>query len=496
MIDSDKKYDKFIKDIAVIGITQWGVKLRTFLILPLFTKTLGAESYGMWIQVVAALGLASIFCGIGSFAFVRFFAAETNKQKISHGFFSILLFILTLSSIFAFIIYSSSSILARDFFGGYESENIVKLIAVILPFFVINNFAFFFLRTFRKMTRYGLIQIIQNYSELLMIVLLIHLYDDIYHVLIATLITYILFAAYIFWTIFKNIGFELPNSSDILKLKEFIGFDLPNVPVNLGSWMTITIDRYVISAFLGIAKTGIYSASYNFASMNGLLFTPLNFVLVPTLCQAYDENQISKVRTIMTFSMKYYLMLAIPSFAYMSFYAKNLLQIATTAEIANFGAYIIPILSMAMLLQGLQGLIAQILILVKKTNINGIIWIGIAVINLSFNIILVPKLGIIGSAITSLLSFLLATIITSLACEKYLEFNMDWRSASKCILATIIMLAFLNLFNWVGLLGILLSIVLGFIIYIVSIFLLDFFTKREISIFKALILSSKGLVLK
>ena len=51
----ENPYQKFAKDIIVIGITNLLVGLSGLVLLPLLTKTLGAHDYGIWSQVNVTL---------------------------------------------------------------------------------------------------------------------------------------------------------------------------------------------------------------------------------------------------------------------------------------------------------------------------------------------------------------------------------------------------------------------------------------------------------
>ena len=76
-------YQRFSKEVIVIGIMSLLVALSDFLWLPLLTKTLGVQDYGIWTQVKATVGLIVPLAGLGlPFAMVRFLAAKKDKKEI------------------------------------------------------------------------------------------------------------------------------------------------------------------------------------------------------------------------------------------------------------------------------------------------------------------------------------------------------------------------------------------------------------------------------
>lgn len=486
MPNSTRTYQKFTKDTIIVGITQLSLSLRGLILLPVITKLLGAANYGIWVQVGISLSLVAGFCGVGSFAFMRFFAGETNKEKIRNGFFSLLIFIFSLSCLVALIIFFFATPLAESLFGGREATNIVRLSALILPFFAVNSLFLFFFRTFRKMKLYGLLLLVQSYAEMGIAILLILTGRGIFGVVLAMLITYLASELGMLFLIIREVGFGFPPISSFVKMKDYLRFDIPYIPSNLCLWIANTSDRYVIAIFLGIAATGIYSAGYTLGALTMLYLGPLNIVLVPALAHLYDNNQIQDVKIHLTYSLKYFLLLAIPSAAGLSLLAKPILQVLTTPEFAAAGSTVVPFVAASMILRGASGIITQPINLVKRTGILGIAWGIAAALNLGLNLFLIPRWGIVAAAITTLLSFAVATTLTSYASFKYLKFDIDWLSILKSITASVIMCIIIWYIHPIELLDVLLCIGIGAGIYAAILFLLKCFTKEETKFFREL----------
>lgn len=491
MPDSTQIYQKFTKDTIIVGVTQLSLMLKGLILLPVITKLLGVANYGIWVQVGVTLSLIGGLTGIGSFAFIRFFAGETNKEKIRNGFFSLLIFIFSLSCLVALILFFFATPLAETLFGGREAANIVRLSALILPFFSVNSLFFFFFRTFRKMKLYGLLLLVQSYAEIGIVMVLILRGGGIFGVVLAMLITYLASELVMLFLIVREVGLGFPPISSFVKMKDYLRFDLPFLPSNLCLWIANTSDRYVIAIFLGIAATGIYSAGYTLGAITMLYLGPLNIVLVPALAHLYDNNKIQEVKNHLTYSLKYFLLLAIPSAAGLSLLAKPVLQVLTTPEFATAGSTVVPLVAASMILRGAGGIITQPINLVKRTGIVGIAWGIAAALNLGLNLFLIPRWGIIAAAITTLLSFAVASTLTSYVSFKYLKFDIDWMFILKSLFATAVMSIVILLFNPTGLPVLLYTVAIGAMAYFVMIYLMKGLTPEEISFFKNLVLSLK-----
>lgn len=136
---------------------------------------------------------------------------------------------------------------------------------------------------------------------------------------------------------------------------------------------------------------------------------------------------------------------------------------------------------------GMYGITNNILILEKKTKILGKIWILVGFLNLLFNIIAVPFIGIIGAAIVTLLCYLIALLITIFYSRKYLELPYDYTSMIKIAISSIIMGIVVAIINPNGIWNVLITIIIGILVYFLVLFLIKGINKEELNFFKTMI---------
>ena len=83
MATLENSYQKFAKDVGIIGVTSILTSLSGIILLPLLTKTLGSHDYGIWAQVQVTIGLALGFVGLGlPYAMTRFLPSKKDKWEI------------------------------------------------------------------------------------------------------------------------------------------------------------------------------------------------------------------------------------------------------------------------------------------------------------------------------------------------------------------------------------------------------------------------------
>ena len=209
-------------------------------------------------------------------------------------------------------------------------------------------------------------------------------------------------------------------------------------------------------------------------------------MLPAVLSKYYDENNMNEVKTVLRYSLKYFLAIAIPSAFGLSLLSKPILTILSTPEIASQGYLITPFVALSALLYGAYAVILQIIVLEKKTKITGAIWIMAAILNLGLNLFFIPYIGILGAAITTLLAFALALILISFYSFKYFKFDIDFRFIFKSIFASIVMSLVIIKWNPAGILNILIVIGICAVVYAVILLLLKGVKKEEIAFFRGL----------
>jgi O-antigen/teichoic acid export membrane protein len=135
------------------------------------------------------------------------------------------------------------------------------------------------------------------------------------------------------FVIISQIGIKLPNFTEI---KPYLAFGLPMLPSYLFTWIINSSDRYVIEYFMDFASVGVYSASYSIGGIILMFMGPISMVLYPTMLKLWEEDKIEEVKTHLQYSLKYYLMLAIPATFGLSVLAKPLLVSLTQKLLGRY----------------------------------------------------------------------------------------------------------------------------------------------------------------
>lgn len=478
----EESYQKFAKDIIITGITQPLVAVSGLVLLLLLTKTLGAHDYGIWSQANITIELAVLLAGLGlPFAMVRFLAAESKRPEIQEGFYSVLCLVFFTSLVISCVMIASPGLIARSFFEG--ATDIVRIVGFTILVWSLDLVFLDLFRAFREMGRYSIFVLARAYGELGLIAYLVLSDHGIFSVVSSLLAIRAVLFPVLFLLIRPKIGLRTPHFS---RINEYLHFALPNVPGIISVWVVNSSDRYVIGYFLGVTSVGFYSSGYMLGIIPLIIAGVLGLVLPPTLSKLYDEGRIAEVRTHLSYSLKYFLTLAIPFVFGAAILAEPVLELFTTAEIASEGHSIVPLVSLGTLVYGIYVVMVHILILPRKTKIIGAAWLLAGSVNLLLNILIVPHVGIVGAAITTVIAYSVALGVVTYYSFKEFRFHVEWNFIIKSLVASGIMCLAIWMIAPAGTLGVILTVVAGVVIYGAILLLLKGFKREEIEFFKGL----------
>jgi O-antigen/teichoic acid export membrane protein len=479
----ENSYQKFAKDVLIIGVTNVLVTLSAIILLPLITKTLGAYDYGIWAQVQVTISLVLGFVGLGlPYAMTRFLPAKTNKEEIQEEFYSVLLVVFLATAVVSVILIAFARFVAEAFFAG--ATDVVGITGLIILVWSLDSVFLSVFRTFRQMKRYALFTIASTYAQIGLIAYLVLNGHGILGMVLAVLAIEGVILLVLCFLIKSQIGIRRPRFSTI---REYLSFGLPTIPGSISAWVVASSDRYVIGYFLGVTSVGVYSAGYGLGSVIMMPAGILGFVLPPTLSKLYDEGRMDEVKTHLSYSLKYTLATTIPFVFGSAILAEPVLRLFSTAQIASDGYFIVPLVALGILFYSTYAIIGHILVVAKKTKIMGLIWIIAAVVNLGLNIVVVPHLGILGAALTTLVAYILALGVGTYYSFREFRFRIDWRFIAKSVIASMTMSSVIWVMHPQSNIATIVAVIVGAAVYGLAIFLLKGFRREEIGFFRTLL---------
>jgi len=467
-----------VRDIGIVGLANIGNSLSGILLLPLLTRTLGLQEYGLYVQFIVTISLVMAFATLGlPYATVRFLSGEKDKRQIQDDVYSTLTFIALFGAAVGIIFLILAGFTSKILFDGFT--NIVYILSILIPVECVLSSLVNLLRAFQETKKYAIISLIKTYVELVAIYIVVINGYGIIYVALSIFIFRAALLIILIAGIIRTVGVCWPRFS---RIREYLSFGLPTVPGGLAAWIVGSSDRYLIGILLGTTYVGYYNPAYSLGSMIIMLMTPINFVLVSVLAKHYDDNRMDLVQSIFKYSLKYFLILAIPASLGISLLSKPLLEMLSTKDIARESYMVTPLIAFGMLLfSSGAGIINFSLYLAKKTKILMINWILAASVNLALNLVFIPKWGIIGAALATALAYAIGFIYSIYFSTKYFKLSFDAFSLIKIVISSVIMAFFIIIFYPSSPCHVILVIAISIFIYFISLIAIKGICAEEIS---------------
>ena len=365
-------------------------------------------------------------------------------------------------------------------FGGTDAAFYIQISALLIFLTAIDQIMSGYFTGFQQIKRYSIFAILETVGEVALIAYLVLSGFGLLGAIASALIVRALISVIGFLWIKSDVRISKPSFSAI---KPYLPFTLPLLPTILCYWFISLGDRYVIGYFMDASAVGIYSAAYGLGAVLAFFYVPLSAVLFPAMVKSYENNKVPEVKTYLSYSLKFFLLLAIPSFFGLSVLSKSLLVTLATSEFVE--AYmVVSIVALATLLFHCSSFNTNVLNLFKETKKVGIVFGASALINVVLNIILVPLMGIMGAAVATLVTFMIHLFVVSKLSLKRLSYSIDFKFIGKSIAASIPMAFVVWKLNPYGAVSILISIGIAVAIYFGILALLRGFTREEFRFLK------------
>ena len=193
----------------------------------------------------------------------------------------------------------------------------------------------------------------------------------------------------------------------------------------------------------------------------------------------------------MSHSLRYFLLVSIPAVFGLSALAKPMLSIFTTEDFLS-GWLVIPIIALSGLLAGVVQIFINTLFIVKKTKAQTYINLAGAVSNTLINLFLIPSVGIVGAALSTLFAYFLMAALCMHMSLKYFKHDFYYLNIAKSILSSMTMYFFISRIDITSIRGLFQAAGIGMFIYLLAMFLLGGFNNQELSLIKKYLFGVKN----
>lgn len=381
------------------------------LIVPVYTNILLPEQYGLYSLSIALLSflciLFSDWIGLSGLRFFRQYQLTEDIPKYMTTLVSMLTFNIILMFGFAYLFqdnfYEFFHIPVKYFFA---------ILLLIIPV-AIRALLFQLIRAQLKSISFTISTIVNQFLTIGLSVFFVKFFDmgamgmllgmGVSISLIDLLLIYQ--SNIIKWFKFQKIEWKF--------LLPIFKYGIPIAATSLSAWIINQSNKFIMNNLSGFSDAGLVGVGYGLTlPMLMTIFATITVAAIPRIINMYEEK--IDVRPIISRFVGYYLLISLPIVIVMSLYCSEYVDLFANDKF-QMAFKLIPYFAFGTFFLALTDYTTLQYHLANKTYIDFIIKFVSGVVGIVLNIILIPKIGLVGVGIATLIAnflyFVLSIII-------------------------------------------------------------------------------------
>ncbi len=398
--------------------------------IPYITSTLTQTQIGInsFVQSNATYFVYLGILGMDSYGCRKIAMLRDDKNKMSSKFFE-LYSIQLIMHIFSIIIYSY-------IFLVLPNEN--KIVYALYLLFIFSSLfdVFWFYKGIEEFKTISIRNTIVKLVGMILLFLIVKSPDDFYKYILVIYLPQLLIQFYMWITLRKYINFKyFKFTLNIDDFKGALSYFLPFI----ASSIYLVLDKTILGILGTMDEVAIYDQSQKIVRIALTVISSISAVLMPQISNLFAKKDDEKINQYMLTSSKYIWIFAFGMLFGLNaisnnfvpwFYGKEYLSIINIFWIS----------ALLFVIVGGANLVAtQYLIPIGKQRLYTIALIISSIVNLIFNVILIPHIGMYGAAIGSVIAEFVGVSLEMYFANCYFNIRILFQGFWKPILCGIVM---------------------------------------------------------
>lgn len=407
--------------------------LGNAVIVPVYTNLLSPQEYGLYSISIALLSFLCIifsdWVGLSGLRFFKRHQLEDDLPRYMSTLVSILVMNVGLMFVLAFLF-------RHDFYSFFniQSKYFLAILVLIVPV-AIRALLSQLLRAQLKSLSFTLATILNQFTTILLSIFIIKYFHlGAMSLLFGMGISITLIDVLLIYqsNICKTFKFEKIQWDVLLPVFKY---GIPIAATSLTGWIINQSNKFIMNSINGFSDVGIVGVAYGLTlPLFMTIFSIITVAAVPRIIIMYEEK--IDVRPIVSRFTGYFLLLALPAMTVISLYASDYVGMLSNEKF-QAAFKLIPYFAFGTFFMALSDYTTLQYHLANKTHIDFIIQLISGIVNVAVNIILIPKMGLVGVGIANLSANLLYVILSSIIVLPGLRFRVPYKTISLMMISAV-----------------------------------------------------------
>lgn len=408
--------NNLIKNFLSFSIGGYASLVIGFFTIPIITRLVTPEQYGIFsfFNLIINLGMVFIILGFDQ-GFVRYYYEEKNR-------FLLLYYSLKYPCIF-FIILTPVFFLFKNKISYfiYQEINIFMVMILILTIFfsIVNRFSMLIVRMNKKGLKFSLLQIFQQIFNFVFIIGFYKKYGNSYKILVLAYAFSIILITLLSIIFEKNTWLKDTKEKLEINIGDLFKYGYPFILTMSLTWIFQSSDKIIIKIFSNLNELGLYAAAFKIIALINVIQTGFTMFWVPVAYEKYNKEPENKIFFEQVFNVISFAILLLAIIVLMS---KNLI-ILLLGEKYLLAGMIMPCLVFMPIMYTVSETTVLGINFSKKTKYHIVISLLVAIFNIVGNLILVPRFGAKGAAISTGIAYILFFSLRTYFAKKLINYN-------------------------------------------------------------------------
>jgi O-antigen/teichoic acid export membrane protein len=378
-----------------------------FAIAFFLARLLGAEQYGIYDLAISAATLIASIATMGlDSTMVRYVAIQVSNRDDSGVWGTIQIgvgFSFLASSLMSIGLYFLAGPIAVGLFNEPRLVPFFQLFSVIIPFMTLSSVMVDVARGFKRMDYSALAQngvLFTTRMILIGILALIRL--DAFTAVIAFGLSELAVSISLFILLKKQFSLNKAFSQARREYREIFTFALPFWMSGILTKFRKNIQTLLLGTFNTVTSVGIFSIASKINLAGHIVYQSIIASVKPVLAELDEGKNWDQMERLYQTTTRWTFMANLPIFLIMAIYPEQLLSIFGRSFTS--GALALIVLALGELINAGTGICGSIIDMTGRTKLklaNAIFWVLLISVS---NVLLIPRWGVLGAAVSSSLS--------------------------------------------------------------------------------------------
>jgi len=388
-----------VKKLSQFSIGPIIGALLSFIVIPIITFFISPEEYGRANMFSLALSIVQMVLYLGQDqAYVKkYYEVDDRSRLLTNAMLPPLTMVLVLEICIAL----GKNSISQFLFDSDDYINCVHALMLVLPCYVVQQFALVNIRMAQKGTRYSVFTILLKLLNTLCTVLLLLLWEKSFESVVwGAALAEVSFALCLLLIERKTLRISL-SKVDFGLIRQLLKFGLPLVPAAVVAWMLGGMDKVMLRMMCDYTTLGIYSTAEKVAAVLAIVQSCFTLFWLPV---AHEWNKLGVEREKFTMVGRTVSMVMGVVFL-LILLSKDLVFLIFASDYSP-AKYVFPFLLLHPIMYSISEVTVMGIYFSEKTSYFMFFSVAVAVINLVMNALFIPMWGATGAAIATGMSYM------------------------------------------------------------------------------------------